>query len=82
MRSPEFSQATASARQRASPDRIRERGRRPVEGPRQPRSALPRCCRGLQGPAPAVGFDPTSGLQLFHRCPPVGTDQSMVAGTP
>jgi hypothetical protein len=80
MRSPEIRRATASAGRRASPDRMR--GRQPFEGRRETRSALPRRCRGLQGLAPAVAFDPTSGLQLFRRRPPVGTDQSMVAGTP
>jgi hypothetical protein len=82
MRSPEFRRVTASARRRASPDRIRERGRLPFEGRRQTHSALPQRCRGLQGLAPAVGFDPASGSQLFRRRPPVGTNQSMVAGTP
>jgi len=78
--SAEFRRVTASARRRESP--IRERGRPPVEGCRQTRSALQRRGRGLQALAPAGGFDRATGLQLFRRRPPVGTDQSMVAGKP
>jgi hypothetical protein len=81
-RSPEFRRATASARRRASADRIRERERLPVEGCRQTRSALQRRGRELQALAPAVGFDLTAALRLFRRRPLVGTNQSMVAGTP